>query len=170
MSTTAYSPMSRLGALAWAWLPVLLWMALILGLSGQSNLPARQNPATGEVIRSTYTLAKLAHVVEYGVLALLFLRATTMPRGGLGLSFQTAAVVTVAAATLFGAIDELRQSLVPNREPRIGDVLIDGAGALAAVCAVGIARRLGLRLRDSVSRTPIRFGDPIVAPSPPPGE
>src|SRR3712207_1649192 len=108
--------MSRLGALAWAWLPVLLWMALILGLSGQSNLPARQNPATGEVIRSTYTLAKLAHVVEYGVLGLLLLRATMLSGGGPGLRFASAAVWTVAATTLFGGLDELRQSLVPNRE------------------------------------------------------
>ena len=134
--------MSRLGALASAWLPVLVWMAVILTLSGQSNLPARQNPATGEVIRSTYTLAKLAHVVEYGVLGLLILRAMTTPLGGLGLSFASAARWTVAAATLFGAADELRQSLVPNREPSVGDVLIDGASALTAACLVGVIRRL----------------------------
>lgn len=134
--------MSRLGSLAWAWLPVVAWMALIFTLSGQSSLPARQNPATGEVIRSTYTLAKLAHVVEYGVLALLILRATTSPAGGLSLGFGRAALWTVAAATLFGAVDELRQSLVPNREPNVGDVLIDGASALAAVCVASVVRRL----------------------------
>ena len=134
--------MSRLGAVAWAWLPVLAWMALILTLSGQSNLPARQNPATGEVIRSTYTLAKLAHVVEYGVLGLLMLRATTSPSGGLGLAFGRAALWTVVAATLFGAVDELRQSLVPNREPRLADVLLDGVSALVAVCVAVLVRRL----------------------------
>ena len=160
--------MSRLRAVAWTWLPVLLWIALILTLSGQSNLPARQNPATGEVIRSTYTVAKLAHVVEYGVLALLLLRATTMPRGGLGLRFGTAAISTVVAATLFGAVDELRQSLVPNREPRLGDVLIDGASALAAVCVASVARQvragrgspghLSRRVRQPVGPTP-RVGE-----------
>ena len=134
--------MTRLRAVAWTWLPVLLWMALILSLSGQSSLPARQNPATGEVIRSTYTLAKLAHVIEYGVLGLLILRATTSPRGGPGLDFRAAALWTVAAATLFGALDELRQSQVPNREPRLGDVLIDGASALGAVGVAGLLRRL----------------------------
>lgn len=134
--------MSRLGAVAWAWLPVLLWMALILTLSGQSSLPARQNPATGEVIRSTYTLAKAAHVVEYSVLGLLILRAMTSPAGGLGLGFGSAALWAVAAATAFGAGDELRQSFVPNREPSFGDVAIDGASALAAVCVVGVVRRL----------------------------
>ena len=138
--------MSRLGALASAWLPVLIWAMLILSLSGQSELPARQNPATGEVIRSTYTLAKLAHVVEYGVLALLLLRALTSARGGIDFSFGIAALGAVAVATLFGAVDELRQSLVPNREPRLADVLLDGASALAAVGVVGAVRRLGLGL------------------------
>lgn len=158
--------MSRLGALAWAWLPVLVWMALILALSGQSSLPARQNPATGEVIRSTYTLAKLAHVVEYSVLALLILRATTTPLGGLRLHFLAAVLWTIAAATLFGAVDELRQSLVPNREPRLGDVLIDGASALASVCVASLARRLcagrGKRGRFSRRvRQPVRPIPPV---------
>ena len=160
--------MSRLRTLARAWLPVLVWMAVILALSGQSDLPARQNPATGEVIRSTYTLAKLAHVVEYGVLGLLVLRARMLPRGGLGLRFARAAVWTVVAATLFGGVDELRQSLVPNREPRLGDVLIDGAGALAGVCAVGIARRV--RLRRGGVRTSLRPGRRPAAPSTTVGE
>ena len=168
LNLAQYSPMSRLGALVWAWLPVLVWMALILGLSGQANLPARQNPATGEVIRSTYTVAKLAHVVEYGMLAVLLLRAMSMPRGGLGLRFGTAAIWTVSAATMVGAVDELRQSLVPNREPRLGDVLIDGAGALAGVCAVGIARRV--HLMRGVARTPLRPGRRPAAPSPTVGE
>ncbi len=160
--------MSRLGARAWAWLPVLVWMALILSLSGQSSLPARQNPATGEVIRSTYTLAKLAHVVEYGVLGLLILRAATSPLGGVRLRFMAAALWTVAAATLFGALDELWQSLVPNREPRLGDVLIDGASALAAVCLASVARRLraGPGSPGRVTRRPRQ----TVGPPPPVGE
>ena len=168
LNLAQYSPMSRLGALVWAWLPVLVWMALILGLSGQANLPARQNPATGEVIRSTYTLAKLAHVVEYGVLGLLLLRATMLPSGGPGLRFASAAAWTVVAATLFGGVDELRQSLVPNREPRLGDVLLDGASALGAVCAVAVARCV--RLRRDVVRTRLRPVPRPVAPSPTVGE
>ena len=160
--------MSRVGSLARAWLPVLVWMALILALSGQSNLPARQNPATGETIRSTYTLAKLAHVVEYGVLGLLVLRALILPTGSLGLAFGMASAWAVVAATLFGAVDELRQSLVPNREPRLGDILIDGASALGAVCAVAVARRLRLRC-DIVRARPRPVPRPVV-PSPTVGE
>lgn len=154
--------MSRLGSVAWAWLPVLAWMALILTLSSQSNVPARENPVTGEVIRSTYTLAKLAHVVEYAVLALLLLRATTSPLGGIRLGFVVAALWSIVAATLFGAADELRQSFVPNREPSFGDVLIDGASALAAVCVASVARRLraGLGILRRTTR-PVRSSPPV---------
>lgn len=129
--------MSRLRSLLWYWLPVVAWMAAIMALSSQSSLPLRENPATGEVIRTTYTLAKLAHVVEYGGLALLLMRALTQSGGGLALTFRVAAVWAVIAATAFGACDELRQSLVPHREPRATDVLIDGASACAAVLLLG---------------------------------
>ena len=153
---------SRAGAIAWVWLPVLAWMALILTLSSQSNLPSRENPVTGEVIRSTYTLAKLAHVVEYAVLALLILRAATTSKGGIGLNFLTAAIWTVTVATLFGAADELRQSFVPNREPSFGDVLIDGTSALTAVCVASLARRLGVG-RGMPRRTsrPVQSSPPV---------
>src|SRR4051794_32126046 len=107
----------RVGRFLWAWLPVVLWMALILSLSGRSDLPIRTNPQTGETIKTTFTLAKLAHVFEYGVLALLLLRALTSRAGGLRLPLTPAVIVTVVAAALFGGVDELRQSLVPTREP-----------------------------------------------------
>lgn len=128
--------------LAWYWLPVLLWMALILGLSGRSEFPPRTNPATGEVIPTTYTVAKIAHVVEYGVLGALLLRAATASGGGLGLAPARAAVWVVLAATAFGIGDELRQSFVPNREPRLADVAIDGLSALSAVVLITVWRRL----------------------------
>jgi VanZ family protein len=133
--------MKRSAALLWYWLPVLLWMAMILSLSGQSDLPVRHNPQTGEVIKTTYTAAKLAHVVEYSVLALLLIRALTAPAGGFGLSPALAACWTVMLAFSFGALDEYRQAFTPTREPRAIDVLIDGLSALAASLAFMFWRR-----------------------------
>ncbi|MCC6179208.1 MAG: VanZ family protein [Chloroflexi bacterium] len=124
--------MKRSVVLLWHWLPVLLWMAMILSLSGQSELPVRHNPQTGEVIKTTYTVAKLAHVVEYSVLALVLLRALTASGGGIGLSTALAICWTVMLAFSFGALDEYRQAFTPTREPRAVDVLIDGLSALAA--------------------------------------
>ena len=127
---------SRLARLLRAWLPVLVWMALILWMSSRSDLPVRTNPQTGETIRTTFTVAKLAHVFEYGVLALLLLRALVGTDGGLRLSMPVAIAVTVVAVAVFGGADEIRQSFVPTREPRLTDVALDTASALAACLAV----------------------------------
>src|SRR5215218_2877438 len=97
------------------WLPVVVWMAAILWMSGRSDLPMRTNPQTGETIKTTFAAAKLAHVFEYSVLALLMLRALVGSRGGLGLPLAVAIPVTVVVAGFFGGLDEVRQSFVPNR-------------------------------------------------------
>jgi hypothetical protein len=128
--------------LAWYWLPVLVWMALILVLSGRSDLPVRSNPATGEVAGTTYWTAKAAHVLEYAVLGGLIFRAATARGGGIALAPLRVTVWVVAAATVFGMVDELRQSFVPGREPRLSDVVLDGASALGMVTVVLIRRRL----------------------------
>ncbi len=158
----------RCARLCWAWLPVLAWMSLILWLSSRSDLPVRTNPQTGETIRTTFTLAKLAHVVEYGVLALLLLRALIGSYGGLRLSLGAAAITTVVACGLFGGLDELRQSLTPTREPRLTDVALDTASALA-VCLVAAGWQ---RFRSISRRRPLaapaarRSTDPS-SPGPP---
>ena len=125
--------MARLVAFAGAWLPVLVWMVLILTHTGHSELPTRANPATGETIRTTYMTAKLAHLVEYGVLGGLLLRAARAPGGGLAIPTARAAVWAVVAATAFGAGDELRQSVVPGRSATPVAVVSDAASALLVV-------------------------------------
>ena len=149
----------RLGRLLWAWLPVLIWMAFILSLSSQSDVPIRTNPQTGETIRATFTMAKLAHVVEYSVLALLLLRALMTRAGSLNLSLIPAIIVTVLAAAIFGGLDELRQSLVPNREPRLTDVALDTVSALAACLAVAGWLRVRATRGDLTPRPPLRRGE-----------
>ena len=146
--------MPRLAGRLWSWLPVLAWMALILLLSGQSDLPARTNPRTGETIRTTFAAAKLAHVVEYSILGLLLLRGLTHPTGGARLPMRTAIVAAVLASAAFGGLDELRQSFVPNREPRLSDVVLDTASALAALLAVTAWRRFRSLRPASASRSP----------------
>ena len=124
------------------WLPVLLWMTMILLLSSRSDLGRQASAATGDAIRSTTALAKTAHVVEYSVLAMLLFRAATASGGGLGMSPARAAVWSVVAATTFGAADEFRQSFVPNREPRLSDIALDGVSALGAVAVMVAGRRI----------------------------
>ena len=159
--------MQRLARLCWAWLPVLAWMALILWMSGRSDLPVRTNPQTGETIKTTFTLAKIAHVVEYGVLALLLLRATTGQHGGLRLAFRTAAIGTVLICGLFGGLDEFQQSLVPNREPRLLDIAIDTLSALAVCLVIGGWLRFKQPSAAGVSGSGVRAGpDAAERPAP----
>lgn len=133
------SPLARL---LWSWLPVLIWMALILWMSSRSDLPVRTNPQTGEVIRTTFTVAKLAHVFEYSVLALLLMRALVGSGGGLHLPMAAGMVVTVVIAAVLGGLDEIRQSFVPTREPRLTDVALDTVSALAATLVVAGWQRI----------------------------
>ena len=131
--------------LALYWVPIAVWMFIIIGLSSQSQLPGRTDPTTGERISSTYSLAKAWHVVEFSVLALLFFRALYSPGGGIGLRPGYAATLAVLACLAFGGLDELRQSFVPMREASIYDVLLDTAAASIAVitCMLWLQSRRG---------------------------
>jgi VanZ family protein len=138
------------------WLPVLVWMALILTLSGRSELAVGANPATGETVKPGLALAKLGHVFEYAVLAVLMFRAATAGDGGLRLPPRRAAVWIAVVALAFGTGDELRQSLVPNRSPRLTDVLLDGtsAGVTATILMVRQLRKTSCHPASSARRLP----------------
>ena len=135
------------------WLPVLAWMGLIFFLSSFPHVPKPVPP--GGLLDTL--VSKLAHVVEYMVLAWLSRRAFC----GSGpnsqkYSFAAACLLSI----LYGAGDELHQSFVPLREPRLSDVGIDAAGAflgaaMHAKTARLIAPLLLLALRStSVSAQP----------------
>lgn len=120
----------RLGSRA-AWLqrwgPPLLWMAVIFALSSRSQLPSAPQPLLDLLLK------KAAHFVEYGLLALLWLRALS-PAGWR--STRGPALAAFLIATLYAMSDEFHQALVPGRHPQLVDVLIDAAGAAAALLGV----------------------------------
>jgi len=135
-------------------LPPFAWMAVIAvfssSLFGADQTGSWILPALGRLLSWAGpgllhalhgALRKLGHVVEYGILAALWLRALRPGRG--------AAVWAVVLSALYAALDETRQSLVPNRTASPLDVAIDTAGAFVAVAwlrgrgPVGVA---GVRL------------------------
>jgi VanZ family protein len=122
-------------------------MFVIIGLSSQSDLPTRTDPATGERIGTTYSLAKAWHVFEYAVLGLLLFRATHSSGGGLRLRPAHAALLSIGACLAFAGLDELRQSFVPRREASIYDVALDVLAASAAVfgCKMWLQTRRRVR-------------------------
>ena len=101
--------------------PPLLLMAVIFGLSAQPDL----NSGLGTL---DTVLRKLAHMIEFGALALLWWRA-------FGYRRLAAAVIV---AVVYAATDEWHQSFVEGRVASPVDWCIDATGVALAVL---IARR-----------------------------
>ena len=84
-----------------------------------------------------FVVRKTAHVLEYAVLAPLLWWARRRPvRGDLRPWRGAEAAFALGLAVLFAASDEWHQSFVPSREARVGDVLIDAAGAVAGLAGL----------------------------------
>jgi VanZ family protein len=107
------------------WLPPIALMGLIFFLSAQPDLSSGLG-ALDLIAR------KIVHAAEFALLAFLLWRAfrTTMSRAAaLALSF----LLTVA----YAASDEYHQTFVAGRDGNPVDVLIDAAGAGAALYLCG---------------------------------
>ena len=114
MSTSVMTRRVRVWGPAWA------MMALIFVLSSMSGLPA----ATGGIDDG------VAHALEYGALAALFLRALAGARWS-GVTVW-AAWCAVLMATLYGITDEAHQWFVPGRTAEVSDLVADALGATVA--------------------------------------
>jgi VanZ family protein len=97
------------------WGPPLVYCGLIFFLSHQSQLPGTPG---GD---------KLAHIVAYLIMGLLFFRAVD---GTTGWSPPRVFVLAAALATLYGVSDEWHQAFVPGRDASLADVLADTIGGL----------------------------------------
>ncbi len=132
------------------WLPPLACMAVVMTLSsdefaatetGSVLLPMfawllpGASPATLDALHGA--VRKLAHLIEYGVLAALWLRAL---RARPGWSWCGAAATAVAISVFWGAVDEAHQTTVVSRTGSPLDVLLDGAGACIGVALQTVAR------------------------------
>lgn len=129
------------------WLPVVLWMALIFGMSTGLGASQRTSRIIGPILRwfnpdvSDETIRgiqlgirKTAHVTEYAVLALLCLRALQQAPSGERRPWNNrTAMFALGMAVLYAATDEWHQSFVPGRDAAVLDILIDGAGASAGL-------------------------------------
>ena len=124
------NPVARYAVL---WLPVLIWMGIIFYMSSIPGLQA-PHPLPDLMLR------KMAHMAEFGALALLLVRAH---EGTTGARRWTRYLVPLVIAVLYAASDEVHQLFVPAREGRALDVAIDTAGATLALVAVILFRGKG---------------------------
>jgi VanZ family protein len=138
-------------------LPPVVWMGLIA--LGSSSLLAGSRTGRllftllaylapgadpGVLAALHFGLRKLGHVIEYGILAVLWYRALAESARAVPTAFLLAAA--------YGGVDELWQGLHPSRTPAAGDAVIDAAGALLGLGAwTGGGRWRGTALRSAAA-------------------
>ena len=97
---------------------------------------------------SSHMWDKLAHVLAYGVLGILFLLPLC---GGRLLQMRGGtAAMAVLLATLYGAFDEVHQAFTPNLFAGTSAASPAVAGAAVAVAAILLLIAVARRLRGSV--------------------
>ena len=125
------------------WLPPLVWMAVIFGLSsslGSSEETSRfvvpllrwlfRRAAPGDIAVLHGLVRKGGHLTEYAVLGALWFRAF---RRGERLAPGAAAWSALTLSVAWAGLDEWHQSFVPARTASAGDVALDGASAALAL-------------------------------------
>jgi VanZ family protein len=125
-----------------AWLPVVLWMTLMI-FGSTDPMSAEHtsrfltpfllwlNPdiSPAAIAEAHLLLRKAAHVIEYAILSGLLFRALR----GLISGFWRRAAVALVPTLIFAAADEYHQSFIPSRTASLGDVFVDYGGAIAGI-------------------------------------
>ena len=127
-------------------MPLIIWSIVVLSLGsgvGASTETSRIirpllefffPSATPEALAIYHGyVRKLAHFVEYAILALLAVRAFV----GVRLRYATAFLLVLGVA----AVDEINQSFNPSRTSSPFDVALDAAGGLTALLVYWMAVR-----------------------------
>ena len=83
------------------------------------------------VLKNNYTIRKIAHMVEYFILAVLVSLVYGSPKKE---GFKRVLVPVLITLT-FAVVDEVHQLYVPGRDCKVSDVLIDGIGIILGVLA-----------------------------------
>jgi VanZ family protein len=102
-----------------AWLPAILWAALIFFISAQPNSKFSK-------IESFEILFIIGHLVLYGVLMALLVLAL---RRGTELPANYAFLIAFVILALYAISDEFHQSFVPGRTATLFDLATDLVGA-----------------------------------------
>ena len=125
----AFDPSPRASRILWgvtvAWVTWFVYLGLVPRLPEVGSLDDRIVSSWGHAI-GTLVLA-----------ALVYLLLAKHPRRSRG----EAAAIVLGAAVLFGGLIELLQWLGGERDPSLGDLLLDAAGAVVAVVLLTLTRR-----------------------------
>lgn len=105
------------------WLPPVILAGIIFKLSSGII------PKASDIYWQDFAVKKIAHVIIYGILAVLIYRAL---KAG-GTSKKNAVIMAFLLAVFYGATDEIHQYFIQGRESKLRDVVIDGIGASASL-------------------------------------
>ncbi|NOU95119.1 VanZ family protein [Paenibacillus sp. LMG 31456] len=136
------------------WILVLFWCVVIFSVTSSPGatsentglvIKAETNVTSNVVSKINFGIRKTAHVTLFGVLAILLLLAIG--------ERNNAPLKAWFLATIYGATDEFHQIFEPGRTPALQDVGIDSFGAVIALIAFCLLRRLlskrvALKFRD----------------------
>ena len=155
MSEPMELPQRRHGWLRHAglyWLPPLLWMAVMFGLSTDTFAAEQTGGVLWYVLQELaprvtydqYTLLhflirKAAHLTEYAILACLLLRAF---RAGAAKPWHWRwATLSVVLVALYAGLDEYHQAFTQSRTASVSDSMLDTAGGVIALALLWRNRR-----------------------------
>ncbi len=133
------------------WLPVTIWLGVIF-IDSTDLMSAehtsrfiepflvwlRSDISPETIARVHLIVRKAAHLTEYGILALLTLRAL---RAGADRIEKIAFGAVVCIAAIVAACDEYHQSFVASRTASPVDVAIDITGAVTALAILWLCQR-----------------------------
>ena len=126
------------------WMPVILWMLVILYLSSQSadqsnqlsmGVTVRIYEAVNillpelEVDAFNHMVRKYAHFFAYMILGILSVNALYLN----GIKDRKAILYSFIISFLYAISDEIHQIFVPGRAGQVMDVLIDSSGGIIGI-------------------------------------
>lgn len=116
------------------------------GLTGMEHTPAELEQMA---LRIEYPVRKAAHMSEYAVLAMLLLAtfyAYSKKEAGTA-KIRLLSLWSLAGVFFFACLDEFHQLFVQGREGKFTDVLIDAAGAAAALLVADLFLYMKMKKR-----------------------
>lgn len=113
------------------WLPALIWMVVIFGLSHQTGSDLNSYLPWVQRLMPWLNSFDMGHFVSYFILACLIWWAMASHR-------LIASFIVVLICILYGITDEYHQSFIAGRTPDLLDIRNDTIGALIAMVVVRI--------------------------------
>jgi len=117
------------------WLPVLAWAGVIFYFSSLPDLKSGFEPTIDFILR------KAAHMIEFGILACLFLRIGFCHEKSENMKYIF--LLAILFSILYAVTDEYHQSFVAGREMAVRDILIDGVGTVLGSSLYLLFKRKG---------------------------